>query len=412
MYYLAITLYAIAVRLVSPFHRKAKKMLEGQSRTFSVLKNTIDRDARYIWFHAASLGEFEQGRPLIEKIRRERPEYKILLTFFSPSGYEVRKNYEGADVVCYLPFDHLHNARKFLKLAHPEIAVFIKYEFWMNYLNKLKKNRIPTYIISAIFRPNQIFFRWYGRNYRKVLNNFEWFFVQNKFSEQLLNKYGHHNITVSGDTRFDRVKAIADAAADLPVMERFTDAPADGKKPFVLVAGSTWGADEDVIIPYFNAHPEMKLIIAPHEINESRIAELTSKLRRPYLLYSEATEKNVKDADCLVIDCFGLLSTIYRYGQAAYIGGGFGKSIHNITEAAVYGMPIIFGPVHTKFREALELIEVGGAFPINSREDFEERIAALIASPDLLADTGKKIQNYVVKNLGATQIIFDKIFSR
>jgi len=406
MYYIAISLYAIAVRLVSTFHRKAKKMLAGQRQTFPILKQKIDPNARYIWFHAASLGEFEQGRPLMEKIRAERPEYKILLTFFSPSGYEYRKNYEGADVVCYLPFDHLHNARKFLSLVRPEIAVFIKYEFWMNYLNKLKKNNIPTYIISAVFRPNQIFFRWYGRNYRNVLNNFEWFFVQNFSSELLLNQYGHYNITVSGDTRFERVKEISDRAVDMPILESFSSDPSKT----TLIAGSTWEPDENVIIPYFNSHPELKLVIAPHEYDELRLERLTGRLTRPFVRYSKATPEEAAKADCLIIDVFGLLSTIYRFGKIAYIGGGFGIQIHNSLEAAVYGVPIIFGPRHEKFIEAFDMAALGGAFPINGAEDFDKTMNSLLNSHELLENASIATREYVIKHLGATQIIFDKIF--
>ncbi|MDR1372479.1 MAG: 3-deoxy-D-manno-octulosonic acid transferase [Dysgonamonadaceae bacterium] len=409
MYHLAITLYAFVVRLVSPFNPKAKKMLTGQRKTFSILKEKIDKNARYIWFHAASLGEFEQGRPLIEKIRNEKPEYKILLTFFSPSGYEIRKNYESADIVCYLPFDYLGNARKFLRLVHPEIAVFIKYEFWMNYLNKLKDNNIPTYIISAIFRPNQIFFRWYGRHYSKVLNDFDWFFVQNERSRQLLNHFKHNNITVCGDTRFDRVKQIADKAERLPVIEHFIESES-AEKPFILVAGSSWEQDEEILFPFFNTHPEIKLIIAPHEMNGNRIANLTSRLKRTYILYSQAKEQETLDADCLVIDCFGLLSTIYRYGQIAYIGGGCGKGIHNIVEAAVYGIPVIFGANYVKSREASELIDAGGAFSVSSQAQFNEYVNSLLSYPNLLAETGEKTRDYVNTNLGATKIIFEKIF--
>jgi 3-deoxy-D-manno-octulosonic-acid transferase len=409
MYNIAIALYAFIVRLVSPFNKKAKKMLAGQRETFSILKKEVDCNARYIWFHAASLGEFEQGRPLMEKIKKEKPEYKILLTFFSPSGYEVRKNYEGADIVCYLPFDYLRNAQKFINLAKPEITVFIKYEFWMNYLNGLKKRNIPTYIISAIFRPSQIFFRWYGRKYRNVLNDFEWFFVQNETSKELLNKFNHNNITVSGDTRFDRVKEISEQKKQLPAIENFLNQKAE-EKQMVLVAGSTWENDEDVLIPYFNKHPEIKLIIAPHEISEDNISRLSGRLKRPYLRYSQTNEKEPGQADCLIIDCYGLLYSIYKYGNIAYIGGGFGKGIHNILEAAVYGVPVLFGPNHAKFREAKDLIDFGGAFPITDKTDFSKRLDALLTYPNLLSESGEHAKGYVIANLGATQKIFSLMF--
>jgi 3-deoxy-D-manno-octulosonic-acid transferase len=408
MYNLAIILYASAVRLVSPFNRKAKTMIEGQKQTFSLLKQKIDPNARYIWFHAASLGEFEQGRPLIEKIRRERPEYKILLTFFSPSGYEVRKNYECADLICYLPFDHRRNARKFLQLVHPETAIFIKYEFWKNYLNELKTNHIPTYIISAIFRPEQIFFRWYGQKYREVLSSFNLFFVQNEESKQLLNRLKYTNVIISGDTRFDRAKEIAGKSEQLPAVEKFLTSDS-GKKPFIIIAGSTWEDDEQLLLPYFNHHPEIKLIIAPHELDGARISRLTSGLERPYVLYSQAKNQETVTADCLIIDNFGLLSTLYRYGHAAYIGGGFGKGIHNTVEAAVYGIPVIFGPNHARFREAVDLLACRGAFSVANREELGARIDSLVSSPDLLAEYGKNTINYINRNLGATQVIFDKI---
>jgi 3-deoxy-D-manno-octulosonic-acid transferase len=408
MYNIAIAFYAFAVKIVSFFNGKAKKMVAGQKKTFSVLAENIDSQARYIWFHAASLGEFEQGRPLIEKIRKEKPAYKIILTFFSPSGYEIRKNYECADVVCYLPFDFPSNAQKFLDLAKPEIAVFIKYEFWMNYLNFLKKRNIPTYIISAIFRPNQIFFRWYGYRYRDVLNDFNWFFVQDENSLKLLERFDHHNITVSGDTRFDRVREISGQEQKLPLVEKFAN-KTEGRQ-HMLIAGSTWDKDEEILIPFFNQHPEIKLIIASHEINESSMEKLKNRLKRPYALYSQSDEKTMEKADCLIIDCIGLLSSIYRYGEIAYIGGGFGVGIHNILEAAVYGMPVIFGPNYGKFKEAGELIACSGAFSIPDEENFSIQMNNLLAYPELIQTTGEKAKNYIINNLGATQKIYDKIF--
>ncbi|MDR2622911.1 MAG: 3-deoxy-D-manno-octulosonic acid transferase [Dysgonamonadaceae bacterium] len=409
MYDVAIAFYAFIVRLASLFNKKAKKMLAGQKETFSVLAENIDPQARYIWFHAASLGEFEQGRPLIEKIKEEKPEYKILLTFFSPSGYEVRKDYASADVVCYLPFDFRANALKFLDLAKPEIAVFIKYEFWMNYLNYLKKRNIPTYIISAIFRPTQIFFRWYGYRYRDVLNDFNWFFVQDENSLKLLERFNHHNITISGDTRFDRVYQIAERGKKLQLIGKFVQKTEE--KQLILIAGSTWDKDEEILIPFFNQHPGIKLIIAPHETKESRIAELKNRLKRPYCLYSQTDEKSIEKADCLIIDCIGLLSSIYGYGEIAYVGGGFGAGIHNILEAAVYGIPVLFGPNYGKFKEAGELIACKGAFPLSNEEDFSARIGDLSVYPELIQTAGEKAKNYVVNNLGATQKIFNKIFS-
>jgi 3-deoxy-D-manno-octulosonic-acid transferase len=408
MYSIAIAFYALAVRLAALFNKKAKKMLAGQRETFSILKKQRDPSAPYIWFHAASLGEFEQGRPLMEKIRREKPTYKILLTFFSPSGYEVRKDYPGADIVCYLPFDHTWNARKFLQLANPAMAVFIKYEFWMNYLNQLKRMQIPAYIISAIFRPEQIFFRRYGRRYRSVLNNFDWFFVQDQQSLELLKQFNHNNASIAGDTRFDRVYEIAGQRKELPLIEKFMNQTGNGKD-LIFVAGSTWENDEAILIPYFNQHPEIKLIIAPHEISEQRIEALKSRFTRRAVRYSQASENNSSDAGCLIIDCYGLLSSIYRYGNLAYIGGGFGKGIHNVLEAAVYGIPVLFGPNYHKFKEARELIACHGALAITGEDDFSSRMNDFLSYSELIREAGKNAGEYVNGNLGATQKIYDKI---
>ena len=379
MYNFAIAIYALAVRLVSPFNKKAKKMLAGQKETFSILKKQIDPSAKYIWFHAASLGEFEQGRPLIEKIKKEKPEYKILLTFFSPSGYEVRKDYPGVDLVCYLPFDFLRNVTRFLDLTQPIVAIFIKYEFWMNYLNQLKERNVPICIVSAVFRPDQVFFRWYGKGYRKVLNNFTWFFLQDIQSEKLLNRLGiHGNTSISGDTRFDRVYEIAQQHKDLPLIDKFLNNETEDNKHFALVAGSTWENDEDILIPYFNRHKDIKLIIAPHEIDKEHINQIISKIKRPVVLYSQANENEIENADCLIIDCFGLLSSIYRYGDIAYVGGGFGTGIHNVLEAAVYSIPVIFGPNYSKFKEATDLLNIGGATSITNDARFARRMSELM----------------------------------
>ena len=300
MYTFGIAIYAFIARLIAPFHKKAGLMTKGQRQTFGILKEKRIPGVEYIWLHAASLGEFEQGRPLIEKIKQQYPEYKIILTFFSPSGYEIRKNYENADIVCYLPFDLPRNVNRFLNIVQPKMTIFIKYEFWMNYLSNCKKRNIPTYIISAIFRPNQIFFRWYGKSYRKVLDTYEWLFVQSQSSLDLLQKYNIKNVSVSGDTRFDRVYDIYKKCKAIPVVEKFSN-----NSSFTLVAGSSWPKDEEIFIDYFNNHPEIKLIIAPHEIHEEHLQSILSALKRPAIKYSEATEENVQNVDCLIIDCFG-----------------------------------------------------------------------------------------------------------
>lgn len=317
LYDLAIVIYDFIVHLAAPFSRKPRKMMKGHWVVYELLRQQVEKGEQYIWFHAASLGEFEQGRPLIEMIRAKYPNYKILLTFFSPSGYEVRKHYRGADIVCYLPFDKPRNVKKFLDIANPCMAFFIKYEFWKNYLDELHKRRIPVYSVSSIFRREQIFFKWYGGTYRNVLKDFDHLFVQNEASKRYLSKIGISRVTVVGDTRFDRVLQIREEAKELPLVEKFK-----GTNSFTFVAGSSWGPDEDLFLEYFNNHPEMKLIIAPHVIDENHLVEIISKLKRPYVRYTRADERNVLKADCLIIDCFGLLSSIYRYGEIAYIGGG------------------------------------------------------------------------------------------
>ena len=401
LYNLAIGIYDLIVHIMAPFSRKPRKMMKGHWVVYELLRQQIEKDARYIWFHAASLGEFEQGRPLIEKIRAKYPDYKILLTFFSPSGYEVRKNYRGADVVCYLPFDKPRNVKKFLDISNPVMAFFIKYEFWKNYLDELNKRRIPVYSVSSIFRKDQIFFKWYGGTYRNVLKNFDYLFVQNEASRRFLSKIGINKVTVVGDTRFDRVLQIREEAKDLPLVEKFKG------DSFTLVAGSSWGPDEDLFLEYFNTHPEMKLIIAPHVIDENHLVEIISKLKRPYVRYTRADERNVQKADCLIIDCFGLLSSIYRYGEVAYLGGGYGVGIHNTLEAAVYGIPVVFGPKYQKFMEAKQLIEAQGAFSISNYEELGSLFDRFLTDEHFHRETGSNAGFYVTNNAGAT----DKVLS-
>ena len=402
IYNLAMYLLELGVKLAALFSDKPAKMVKGHRDAYDLLKSKIDRNARYIWFHAASLGEFEQGRPLIERIRKEYPQYKILQTFFSPSGYEVRKNYDGADIVCYLPIDTPSNVKKFIDLVNPCMVFFVKYEFWQNYLNALSKRGVPVYSVSSIFRPGQIFFRWYGKSYQQVLKTFAHLFVQNEESKQLLAEIGVKNTTVVGDTRFDRVLDICAAAKQLPLVQKFKG------DALTFVAGSSWGPDEDIFIKYFNAHPEMKLIIAPHVVNDGHLKEIESKLQRSCIRYTKATEENVEQADCLIIDCYGLLSSIYRYGEISYIGGGFGVGIHNVLEAAVYGIPVIFGPNNKKFREAQHLLANKGGFEINGYEDFEQLMNKFLADEAYLKQSGQAAGDYVKGNAGA----MDKIMKR
>ncbi len=409
MYTIVLYLYAIGALFASIFNKKIRKIVAGIPQTFSILRANIKPTDRVVWFHAASLGEFEQGRPLMERLRKTHPEYKILLTFFSPSGYEIRKNYEGADVVCYMPFDTPGNVKSFLRLAHPEMALFIKYEFWLNYLTSMKRHGIKSYSISSIFRPQQYFFQWWGTS--KALRCFDHLFVQNEASKELLNKHGIDKVTVVGDTRFDRVLDIRNQAADLPLVELFKD----GKKTFI--AGSSWQPDEQIYIPYFAKHKDWKLIIAPHVIGESHLKELETLLEgRKVVRYTEMENtldaKRLKEAEVLIVDCFGKLSSIYRYGEVALIGGGFGVGIHNVPEAAVYGIPVVFGPNNKKFREAQRLKECGGSFEFTDAESFATLLDRFITDPEFLASAGKKAGDYISSHAGAADKCFKAIFQK
>lgn len=403
MYTIAIYLYALAVRLASLTNRKARLMIKGHRKTWRTLRDHAKERQHYVWFHAASLGEFEQGRPLMERLRREHPEKRILLTFFSPSGYEVRKDYAGADLVCYLPFDTPLNARRFVRLVQPEKAFFIKYEFWHHYIDELHRTGVPVYSVSSIFRNDQIFFRPYGRGYARVLHHFNHFFVQNEASRRLLNSLGVTQVSVTGDTRFDRVIDIRNQAKSLPLAAALTG---DSR---TIVAGSTWPPDEEILIPYFNRHPELKLIIAPHEVNEERLRSIEQRLKRPALRYSQATPESSAQADCLIIDGYGLLSSLYRYATLAYVGGGFGVGIHNVPEAAVYGVPVFFGPNNQRFREARDLINEGGSFEVTSADDFQAQADRLLADERALAKSGQAAGDYIRRNSGATEAIFREV---
>ena len=469
MYNIAIYIYLIGVAIGSLFNKKIKKMWRGEREAVDLLKEKVDPTAKYVWFHAASLGEFEQGRPLIEQLRATHPEYKILLTFFSPSGYEVRKNYEGADIVCYLPLDTIRNARRFLRAVHPVMAFFIKYEFWYNYLHILRHRGVPVYSVSSIFRPGQVFFKWYGRNYAKVLHCITHFFVQNEVSLQLLKGIGIDEATVVGDTRFDRVLQIKEQAKELPIVEAFKgingkgDACKDNlsedacngdlsddackrvlsedackedlsedackedlsenackedlsengcKGCKVFVAGSSWQPDEDIFIRFFNDHPDWKLIIAPHVIGEDHLAYILDKLQMKAVRYTQATKQSAAEARCLIIDCFGLLSTIYRYGEIAYVGGGFGVGIHNVPEAAVWGVPVLFGPNNKRFQEAQDLLACKGSFEVTDYDSFNTIISRLISDDKFRHQCGEASANYVKSRSGATDIIMKSVVGK
>lgn len=451
MYNIAIYIYLIGVAIGSLFNKKIKKMWRGEREAVDLLKEKVDPTAKYVWFHAASLGEFEQGRPLIEQLRATHPEYKILLTFFSPSGYEVRKNYEGADIVCYLPLDTIRNARRFLRAVHPVMAFFIKYEFWYNYLHILRHRGVPVYSVSSIFRPGQVFFKWYGRNYAKVLHCITHFFVQNEVSLQLLKGIGIDEATVVGDTRFDRVLQIKEQAKKLPIVEAFKGINGKGeacndelsedackrvlskdackgnlsedackgdlsengcKGCKVFVAGSSWQPDEDIFIRFFNGHPDWKLIIAPHVIGEDHLAYILDKLQMKAVRYTQATEQSATEARCLIIDCFGLLSTIYRYGEIAYVGGGFGVGIHNVPEAAVWGVPVLFGPNNKRFQEAQDLLACKGSFEVTDYDSFNTIISRLISDDKFRHQCGEASANYVKSRSGATDIIMKSVVGK
>ena len=399
MYSVLIYLYIAGIKLAALFgHRKAKLMIEGHRNIFPLLSERLCDGVKYFWFHVSSLGEFEQGRPVIERLRETHPEYRIVLTFFSPSGYEAAKKYQSADVICYLPFDTRRNVARFLDMVKPQKAFFIKYEFWPNFLQGLKRRNIPVYSVSSIFRENQTFFKTFDWGYRKTLRCFNHLFVQNKKSKDLLASIGVDNVTVIGDTRFDRVMKIASDAKQLALVEAF----AQGNK--VFVAGSSWGPDEDIFLRYFNEHSNgWKLIIASHEVTESRLAEIQSKFKGTCVRYTQASMDDVKNADCLLIDCFGLLSSIYRYGEVAYVGGGFGVGVHNLLEAAVYAMPVFFGPNNKKFQEAAKLKECGGGLEISNYAEFEKMMDAFDSDAAVLKKAGDAAGRYVAGNSGATQ---------
>ena len=380
-------------------------MWEGERKAIDILKEEVDPNAKYIWFHAASLGEFEQGRPLIESIRKDYPEYKILLTFFSPSGYEVRKDYEGADIICYLPLDTIRNARRFLRAVRPVMAFFIKYEFWYNYMHILKHRNIPAYSVSSIFRPDQVFFKWYGRQYRTVLKCFTHFFVQNNESKELLGKLGITEVDVVGDTRFDRVLQIKEASKHLPIVESFTK---NAKK--VFVAGSSWQPDEDIFLKYFNDKKDWKLIIAPHVIGEDHLKQILNHVEgRKVVRYTQATIDNVADAEILIIDCFGLLSSIYNYGTVSYVGGGFGVGIHNVLEAAVWDIPVIFGPNNKHFQEAQGLMKANGGFEITDYDSFCEFMPKFENGDEFLKNSGESAGRFVMSLSGASKKVISYI---
>ncbi|MDE6340489.1 MAG: 3-deoxy-D-manno-octulosonic acid transferase [Muribaculaceae bacterium] len=413
LYTTAISAFGAGIRVASLKNHKAKLLARGHKEIRERLEKGIDPQSRYIWIHAASLGEFEQGRPLIEKIKKEKPEYKILLTFFSPSGYEVRKNYSGADCVCYLPLDTPRRVNRFLDKVRPEMAIFVKYEFWRNYLHALWQRQIPTYLISAVFRPDQAFFKKSMAWYALWLKWYTRIFVQDERSRDLLRMINVENVDVFGDTRFDRVCDIKANGKRIHELEAFTESDNPERKP-VMMAGSSWPQDEAVYGEWFNDHPEVKLVVAPHEFDSARLAELKKLFRNGAVLMSEVQKdpQLMAGQQVLIMDCFGLLSSAYAYCDVAYVGGGFGAGLHNINEAAVYDVPVIYGPNNAKFIEAREMAESGGGLPIASKEEFAEVAdKLLISGSEERKRRGEQAGNYIRSKLGATDKIFARIFA-
>ena len=408
LYNISILFYSILIRLSAPFNIKAKQISKGRAQTFKELQANIIHHRPIIWVHCASLGEFEQGRPIIEAIRKQHPEYQILLTFFSPSGYEIRKNYDLADYICYLPADTKRNAQKLIELVRPEMVFFVKYEFWFHYIHELKKRNIPLYLVSAIFRENQLFFKntpW-GKWYRKMLFCFDQFFVQDDQSVKLLHGVGIKNVTKAGDTRFDRVAEIAQNGKNIPLVEKLKG------NSLLVVAGSTWKPDEELLVQYIHSHPETKFIIAPHETKRGNIERLISLLKTPVICYTEATEETVMNKQVLIVDTIGILSSIYKYADLAYIGGGFGVGIHNTLEAAIFGMPIVFGPNYLKFKEATTMVNQGIAFPVNDSPSLNMIFDQLLSSNEKRNSIAGQCTHFTNQNLGATQIILNKVFNK
>ncbi len=403
LYNLSIQLFKFALYLAAPFNLKAKQMLQGRKYVWDQVAQA-DKNAKYIWVHCASLGEFEQGRPIIEAYKRKHTKTKVLLTFFSPSGYEIRKNYEGADLIIYLPFDNKKNASRLLSELNIRKAVFVKYEFWYHYLTTLKQRDIPVYIVSAIFREKQIFFKWYGSWYRQMLSCFTILFVQNEVSKKLLAGVGIEDVAVAGDTRFDRVADIVKLSKDLPEIAQFK---ADKK---VVIGGSTWPKDEELLIPFINADTtDTKYIIAAHEVHESHVASICSQLTVPFQRYTQMDSDKLASAKVLVIDTIGVLSSAYRYGEVAYIGGGFGVGIHNTLEAATYGLPVIFGPNYHKFQEAKDLVGKQAGFSIQNQEELTTQLSIFINDAEALSHSSQAAAAYVKDHTGATEQILSYI---
>lgn len=407
LYNLIVLLATQILKLLALFSPKMKLFVNGRKDVFPTLKNKIAPNDKTIWFHAASLGEFEQGLPVMEQIKKQFPQHKIIVTFFSPSGYEVRKNNSIADVTVYLPLDTKSNAQKFLELVHPELVFFIKYEYWPNYLNELKKQNTKTYLISGIFRENQAFFKWYGGFYRKALQTFDYFFVQNDSSKQLIQNIGFNNVKVSGDTRFDRVVSILERDNTLDFIEQFKN------NQITIVVGSSWPKDENLLVNYINNSSEnVKFIIAPHNIKGEQIANLKQQIEKATVLFSEKENKNLAEFQVFIIDTIGILTKIYSYADIVYVGGGFGNpGVHNILEPATFGVPIVVGPNYSHFAEATALINMNGCVSITNQKQLNEAFDLLLNNEDERHEKGHICSTFVQMNKGATDIILKHILN-
>lgn len=405
IYSVIVSIAGLLLQIFAFFIPKINLFVIGRKDVFSTLKSKIKPDDKTIWFHAASLGEYEQGLPVIEKMKENHPNHKIIVSFFSPSGYEVRKNNTVADATVYLPLDTMKNAKKFIQLAHPDLVFFIKYEFWPNYLNELKKQQIPTYLISGIFREKQAFFKWYGGFYRKALEAFTYFFVQNESSLQLLHQLGKNNAVVSGDTRFDRVATILEKDNTLDFIETFKN------NTTTIVIGSSWPKDEELLLNFINSSPtNCKYIIAPHNIKREQIQQLKTNCVKKVVFFSEKEDKNLADYNVFIIDTIGILTKIYSYADIAYVGGGFGHpGVHNILEPATFGIPIIIGPHYSHFAEAIDLVDLKGCITINNQTELNKSLENLITNTSERIKMGKICAQFVQKNKGAVNQILKYI---
>ncbi len=405
LYNIFVFLYSLSIRIASIFNGKAKLWVEGRKSVFTDIEKSGIIGKPIIWLHSASLGEFEQGRPIIEKLKNTYPEHKILVTFFSPSGYEVRKNYDGADHICYLPIDTKRNAQRFVAMVRPQLVIFIKYEFWFNFINEIYNRRIPLIFASVIFRPSQHFFKPWGKWYARQLNRITHLFVQNEESVNLLDSIKIYHSSLSGDTRFDRVIQLPDEKISFPKVEEFKG------NSKLLIGGSTWAPGEKILFNLLdNSDFDFKLIIAPHLINQDHLSEIQKRFSKfKPVLYSKATSEDLKNSRVLIINSIGMLSSIYRYAEIAYVGGGFGVGIHNLLEASTYGIPVIYGPNYQRFREAIDLRDLGGGFPINNSDECLTIFNKLMSDDNYYSNSGKVSREYVQKNSGATKMVVDKV---